>query len=173
MRKWQVYIERYPDFPKPGVVYYDFSPLIASPKIWEEALDELESYLEGIEYTVVAAIDAKGFILGAALAQRKGLPLVLVRKSGLVPGEVYTREFEKEYGRGSYQMQKGALDSKDRVLVAYDILAGPGASKAAFELVEEEASVAAGVYITELEYLGGREELSDYEIHSLYKVFDA
>ena len=87
--------------------------------------------------------------------------------------EQQTREFEKEYGRGSYQMQKGALDSKDRVLVAYDILTGPGASKAAFELVEEEASVAAGVYITELEYLGGREELSDYEIHSLYKVFDA
>lgn len=164
-------IRAIPDFPRPGVVYFDVRPLLQTPALWRQALQELRAELSSTHFDGIAAIEAKGFLLGSALALQYSLPLQLIRKPGLTPGLVLTRSFLKEYGEGSYQLHAYAFQPGERVLIVYDIMAGAGASLAAIRLVEAcGARVAALAYLVELEYLGGREELSDYQLVSLLKV---
>ena len=164
-------IEITKDFPKPGVSFTDFTPLHEDPDLFQELLTQAASALREIDYDTLVAVEAKGFILGGALAATLGKPLHLVRKPGLIPGKVLAASFVKEYGEGTYEMKDGALKPGDKAVVIYDILAGAGASAAAFALIEAQgAQVAAGLYVTELEYLGGRENLAYYNLISLVKI---
>jgi adenine phosphoribosyltransferase len=165
------FIETTRDFPKDGVVFFDFTPLHEDPEAFRLAVSTLANEAASYFPDVVVAVEAKGFILGTALATALGVPLVLARKEGLTPGRVLREEFVKEYGFGVYEMKDGVLTPGQRVLVVYDIMAGPGASRAVFNLVENQgATVAAAAYVIELEYLGGRELLDEVPLISLVKV---
>lgn len=166
------YIESFKDFPKEGVIFWDFTPLIEAPEIFCNAIDDIARHFDTNNITMIAAVESKGFIIGAALACKLRKPLILIRKQGLIPGQCLSESFVKEYGAGEYQIKKGVLND-DNVLIVYDILAGAGAIGAAINLVERsDAKVAGCAFIIELGYLGGREELKGYDIYSLVKIND-
>lgn len=159
------------DFPKPGVVYFDFTPILADPAAFRQAVGEVKRHFGHKQVTRIAAIEAKGFTLGSALAYEWGKPLILMRKPELTPGVVDSEKFEKEYGFGEYQLKAGQIGAGDSVLIIYDIMAGAGATRAAINLIERTGARVAGcAYVIELEYLGGRENLPDMDLFSLVKI---
>lgn len=165
------YIESFEDFPKKGVVFRDFTPLLADPLAFRAAIEGIEQHFSGAEVTKIAAIEAKGFTLGAALAYKMQKPLSLIRKPNLVPGLVDRERFVKEYGTGEYQIKMGQFTNADRVLIVYDIMAGAGATRAAINLIARSgAGVTGCAYVIELGYLGGRAELTDYDLFSLVTI---
>jgi adenine phosphoribosyltransferase len=165
------YIESRKDFPKDGVIFWDFTLLLANPDSFKQAIADIKGHFKYKKITKIAAIESKGFTIGSALAYELGLPLYLVRKPNLTPGEILSRTFEKEYGYGEYQIKKDAFRKGDTVLIVYDILAGPGASQAAINLIEESGAAVVGCsYVIELEYLEGREQLKGYDLFSLVKI---
>lgn len=165
------YIRSYPDFPKSGVLFWDFVPLLLAPQAFKQAIRNIKNHFENKTITHIAAIEAKGFTIGSALAYEMELPLVLIRKPGRTPGEVVKTSFTKEYGQGEYHLKAHSLNECDRVLVVYDILAGAGATQAAIELVESQGAEVEGcAYIIELAYLSGRESLCPYDLFSLVKI---
>lgn len=110
---YRQYIESHVGFPKEGVVYWDFTPILSEPAVFRAAVGEFVSHFRAKGVNKVAAIEAKGFTIGAAIAFEMQLPLVLIRKPELVPGEVESEKFEKEYGFGEYQI-KGAVHERRR-----------------------------------------------------------
>src|SRR5258708_25628480 len=98
MNKYIDYIESYTDFPKPGVVFWDFTPLHHNPKVFQQAINDIRNHFKYKNISKIVAIEAKGFILGSALASAMHLPFCLIRKPGLIPGSVLSEVFEKEYG---------------------------------------------------------------------------
>lgn len=175
---FKAFIESHVGFPKEGVVYFDFTPILAEPEVFRAAVSRFSEYFGGSSgrakgISKIAAIEAKGFTLGAALAYEMKLPLVLIRKPELVPGEVDSEKFEKEYGFAEYQIKKGQFDSNDRVLLIYDIMAGPGASNAACRLIARSGATVVGCgYVIELAYLNGRENLDVADVFSLVRIVD-
>ena len=164
-------IESFRDFPKDGVIFWDFTPLTDNPELFNKAIDDIAEHFSNKNITKIAAVESKGFVIGSALAYKLKKPLILIRKPGLIPGRILSETFTKEYGQGEYQMKEGVLDKSDNVLIVYDIMAGSGASGAAINLVEKTTAAVAGcAFVVELEYLGGREKLSKYDIFSLVKI---
>lgn len=167
------YIESCPDFPKPGVLFWDFVPLLAEPSIFKLAIQRIKTHYLNKHISHIVAIEAKGFAIGAALAYEMGLPLLLIRKPGLIPKKINTASFVKEYGDGEYQMKANSLENGNQVLIIYDILAAPGATEAAIQLVESQGALVSGcAYVIELEYLNGRQSLGNYDLFSLVKIKD-
>lgn len=167
------YVKGTENFPKPGIVYWDFTPLLADPEMRAKAIEAFCEHFKDSGYTHIAAIEAKGFILGSLLAHEMHLPLVLVRKPGLTPGQVVSESFVKEYGTSTYEMAKDRIAPKSKVLLVYDILAGPGASLAAVNLIQESGAKVLGcAYVIELTYLSGREQLPGLDVFSLVKIYE-
>jgi adenine phosphoribosyltransferase len=165
------YIRSYPDFPKDGVLFWDFSYLLKDVAARNSAVTDMKTFLADKNIDKIAAIEAKGFTLGAILAHELNLPLVLIRKPHRTPGRLYQQPFVKEYGTDAYELKADALETDERIAIVYDIMAGSGASKAAISLVQQcGAQVAALVYAIELAYLGGRQDLASYDIHSLVTI---
>lgn len=170
-RNYKEYIEASQDFPKEGVLFWDFTPLLESPQAFADAIEDFNDAFKKSNITKIAAIEAKGFIIGGALALSMHVPLAAVRKPGFTPGDVCTEKFEKEYGFGEYQLKKGRITPGERVLIVYDIIAAPGAIAATKKLIESAGGVAIGVVaVIELEYLHARAALDDLEIFSLVKI---
>ena len=166
-----VYIETFPDFPSPGVLFHDFTPLHADPEAFAVAISYLYEDTAPWGFNKMVAIEAKGFLIGSRLAGLAHVPLVLARKPGLTPGATIARDFIKEYGTGAYELKRSVLSPGDSVLIVYDILAGPGATNAVIEMIEElGASVAGAAFVIELEYLEGRTHLRTHNVTSLVKV---
>ncbi len=165
------FIRSYPDFPKEGVLFWDFSYLLKDVGARNAAIQDMKTFLAEKQVDKIAAIESKGFTLGAILAHELRLPLVLIRKSGLTPGRFHSEQFIKEYGTSEYQLKSDAVAKGERVAIVYDIMAGSGASNAAIKLVGQSGGqVAALLYATELAYLGGREDLEGQNIFSLVKI---
>ena len=159
------------DFPKEGVLYWDFTPLLMDISACRRAVLDIKKYFLGKGVGKIVAIESKGFTIGSMLAYEMGLPLVLIRKPSLIPGNVIKEKFVKEYGVGEYQLKSKRLFKGDNVLIVYDIMAGSGATKAVINLVEKcGAKVMGCSYVIELEYLNGREELKGYDLFSLVKI---
>lgn len=173
MKKYLKYIESSEDFPKPGVIFWDFTPLHQNPKVFRNAINDIAKHFRKKKITKIAAIEAKGFVLGGALALEMKRPLTLIRKVGLTPGKILSETFVKEYGQGEYQIKHNIFNKKDSVLIVYDIIAGKGAVGAAINLVEKSGAKVSGIAtVIELEYLKGREGLPSYDIFSLVKIKD-
>lgn len=171
MKHFSDYIVSYKDFPKPGVVYWDFTYLLKEPSIRSAAISAFIDHFQQRNITKVAAVESKGFTIGALIAERLHLPLILIRKPSLIPGNTHTASFVKEYGMGSYEIKADACTAADSVLIIYDIMAGAGATQAAATLIGKTGATVAGCgFIVELEYLHGREQLKDVDIFSLVKV---
>jgi adenine phosphoribosyltransferase len=165
------YVRSYPDFPKKDVLFWDFTYLLKDVNARKNAIEEIKEFLKDKKIDKIAAIESKGFTIGSILAYELNLPLVLIRKPNLIPGEYYSEEFVKEYGTAEYQIKKDAIEENENVVIVYDIMAGSGASMAGINLVKKCGGNVSGlVYITELEYLNGREDLKEYDIFSLVKV---
>lgn len=164
-------VRSYPNFPKDEVLFWDFTYLLKDVSKRKKAIEEMKEFLKDKKVDKIAAIESKGFTIGSILAYELDLPLVLIRKPNLIPGEKYSKEFVKEYGASEYQIKKDAIESDENVVIVYDIMAGSGASKAGISLVNRCGGNVTGlIYVTELEYLHGREDLKGYEIFSLVKV---
>jgi adenine phosphoribosyltransferase len=168
---YKKHIESFDNFPKQGVKFWDFTGILLNPEIFNEAILEIGHAFKDIEFNKIVAIEAKGFLIGGALALHLAKPLVLVRKPGFIPGKVQTQEFIKEYASGTYEMKENTLSSSDKVLIIYDILAAPGATLAAINLVKsQKAQVSGCAFMIELEYLQARKDLGKYKIHSVVKI---
>ncbi len=157
-----------PDFPKPGIIFKDITPLIKDPATLRLSVHQLLQPFLGRDITAVAGMEARGFIFGSLVAWELGLPFVPLRKPGKLPYDVETVAYDLEYGSATLEVHVDAFDANDRVLLIDDLLATGGTAKASCELVEKTgASVAACAFVVELDFLNGREKLADYEIHSL------
>jgi len=157
-----------PDFPKPGILFRDISPLLENGDLFRRAVDLLAAECEGIDPVKVVGLDARGFIFGAALAYRLGLGFIPVRKKGKLPFHTLSRSYELEYGMAEFEIHTDSLAVGEPVVIVDDLLATGGTAGAAARLVEElGARVLKALFVIELTGLGGRERVGLAEISSL------
>jgi adenine phosphoribosyltransferase len=157
-----------PDFPKPGIVFKDIMPLLASAEALTQTVDELAGWAEPREPDVVLGAEARGFITGGALACRLGCGFVAARKPGKLPWTTISAKYALEYGFDVLELHADAIKSGQRVLVHDDVLATGGTAKAKVELVEQLGGEVCGVlFVISLDFLNGKERLAGYDVHSL------
>lgn len=157
-----------PNFPKQGIVFRDVSPLLADPKAFHAAISAFASEWKGKQVDKIAGFDARGFIFGAALALKLGVPFVMLRKKGKLPGKTVSVVYGLEYGAATLEMQKGAVAVDDQVLLVDDLLATGGTAEAGATLVEAEGGTVVGfAFIVELTDLSGRAKIAAYPIQAL------
>ena len=162
------YIRSIPDWPKKGILFRDITPLLADPKALAAAIDALcAGFTEtGIEY--VAAVEARGFIFGAAVAEKLGAGFVPIRKKGKLPSKTESISYDLEYGIDTLEVHLDAIKSKAKVLMVDDLLATGGTMAAACKLIETIGGQVAGiVFLVELANLRGREKIADYKVKSI------
>ncbi len=163
----KAFINDVPDFPQQGIVFKDVSPLLGNPEAFHDVIECFRLEWSG-DIDAIAALDARGFLFGGALALVLGLPLVMLRKKGKLPGDTIGIEYGLEYGTASLEVQQGTFAPGSRVLVIDDLLATGGTAAAAIALVERSGACVAGcAFVVELVALCGRRMLGDYRIQSL------
>lgn len=160
-----------PDFPKPGVVYKDFTPLLADPSSLALAVELMANPYRGKGIDLVVGAESRGFIFGIAIAQALSAGFVPVRKPGKLPREVHGVEYDLEYGSDRLELHQDALKSGQRVLMVDDLLATGGTMRASCQLVEKTGAEIAGITVLiELDFLNGRDLLDGYsELHSVLR----
>jgi adenine phosphoribosyltransferase len=157
-----------PDFPTEGIIFKDLMPLIADRQYFAETIRELAEWTRPREPELVLGAEARGFIFGGALAYELGAGFIAARKPGKLPRETVEATYALEYGTDSLQVHRDAVTPGARVVVLDDVLATGGTARAKVELVEELGGVVVGVlFVIELTFLGGRERLEGYDVHSL------
>lgn len=153
------------DFPKPGIIFKDITPVLQDEKAFNEVLDDLAKHLNGANK--VAGIESRGFIFAAALAAKHKLGLVLFRKPGKLPRETHVMQYQLEYGFDSLEVHKDAINSSDSVFIVDDVLATGGTMWAASELVKKSGGKLANCAVfIEISALNGRTRLSSIPLHS-------
>ena len=157
-----------PDFPKPGVVFKDITPLLADSRTFRAALDLLGDRYRDRGIQVVVGVEARGFIIGSALAYKLGAGHVLIRKAGKLPFRTHRAVYQLEYGTDTLEIHEDALEAGTRVLIADDVLATGGTVGAAVDLVNKlGGDIVEIAFLVELTFLKGREKLADYPLFSL------
>ena len=157
-----------PDFPEPGIVFRDIMPLLADPTTLAAAVERLAEWAEPRRPDVIVGAEARGFILGAALAYRVGCGFVAARRPGKLPWQTVSASYVLEYGENSLELHADAIGHGHRVLVHDDLLATGGTARAIVDLAEQLGGNVVGVtFVIELEALNGREKLAGYDVHSL------
>ncbi len=165
----KTYVRDIRDFPKPGIVFKDITPLLAAGGALQSVVDQIADRYRGA-IDMVLGIESRGFIIGAAVAYRLGLGLALVRKPGKLPHKTYAARYELEYGTDTLEIHRDAFGNKSRVLIVDDLLATGGTASAAIELVRRlDGEVTACAFIIELAFLNGRRRLDVPEIFSLIR----
>ncbi|HUU83245.1 MAG TPA: adenine phosphoribosyltransferase [Phycisphaerae bacterium] len=164
-------IRSIPDWPKPGVVFKDITPLLNDPAGLALAVEYLTQPFRGKGIELVAGAESRGFIFGTAVATALSAGFVPIRKPGKLPAETHTEEYELEYGTDSLEIHTDAVQRGQRVLMVDDLLATGGTLAASCRLVESLGGTIVGVAVLiELEFLGGRRQLAQYPLHSILKV---
>jgi adenine phosphoribosyltransferase len=159
-----------PNFPKPGILFKDITPVLADPAAFRATIDALAERVAPLHAHGILAIESRGFIFGAALANTAGLPLQLVRKRGKLPRESFSVEYELEYGVDHLEMHKDAVRAGGRYLIVDDVIATGGTAAAVAKLVaQQRAAVAASVFLLELTFLNGRDRLAGHDVISLIR----
>ncbi len=162
------YIRDIPDFPSPGIVFKDITPLMASAPAFDTAISALAAIARGLRPEVVIAAEARGFLLGPALARELHAGFVLARKPGKLPYETVRAEYLLEYGTDALELHSDAVASGARVLVHDDLLATGGTARALCELVEQLGGEVVGcAFLIELGFLDGRARLEPHPVHAL------
>jgi adenine phosphoribosyltransferase len=161
-------IRHIPDFPKPGIQFKDITPLLLDADALSDAVMQLADWARPLDVDFVVAAEARGFILGAAIARELGAGFVPARKPGRLPHETIGAEYILEYGVDALEMHADALADGARVLLHDDLLATGGTAQALVELIEGTgAQIAGAAFLVELAFLGGRERLAGYDVHAL------
>ena len=162
------HIRDIPDFPSPGILFRDITPLIGMPDAFKYVIDNIMDHYPSDEFDCIVGIESRGFLLGAPIAYLMQKPLVLVRKQGKLPYDTLSVEYSLEYGSNIMEIQVGDIAQGSRVLVVDDLLATGGTLKAAAELVEKCGATVVGMgLVIELNGLGGRGLLDKYNLYSL------
>lgn len=162
------YIRSIPDWPKKGILFRDITPLLADPKAFSTAVDALCAPFTVAEVKYIAAVEARGFIFGAAVAEKLGIGFVPIRKKGKLPYKTQSVTYDLEYGTDTLEVHIDAIVKGAKVLMVDDLLATGGTMAAACRLIEKIGGQVAGIaFLIELEELCGREKLSGYKIHSV------
>lgn len=159
-----------PDFPKPGILFRDITPLLENPEASKAVIPAIISQLDGLQIDAVAGIESRGFLYGFPLAMALNVPFIAVRKKGKLPAETVEFSYDLEYGSATIEMHKGSVSKGMKVLVHDDLLATGGTAVAAHELIKKEGGeVVAFSFLIELRTLAGRELLvaQNRPIHSL------
>ena len=164
----QEYIRDIPDWPKEGILFRDITPLLADPEAFAAAVDTLSAGFTGTGVEYVAAVEARGFIFGSAVAEKLGAGFVPIRKKGKLPWQTESVTYDLEYGTDTLEVHRDAVKSGAKVLMVDDLLATGGTMAAACELVEKIGGHVAGiVFLIELADLGGRQKIAGYEVTSI------
>jgi adenine phosphoribosyltransferase len=162
------FVRDVPDFPRRGIVFKDIMPLLADARALHQAVDELAAWAEPKEVDVVVGAEARGFILGAALAYRLRCGFVAARKPGKLPYLTVGAKYALEYGFDALEMHVDALRGGARVLIHDDLLATGGTARAKIDLVQQLGAEVVGLaFVIELAFLNGRDRLYGYDVHSL------
>jgi adenine phosphoribosyltransferase len=161
-------IRSIPDFPKEGILFRDITPLLLQPDLFAEMIDALWEPFASARVDGIAGIESRGFLLGAALALRRRLPLVPLRKPGKLPAALFRETYDLEYGQDALEMHKDGVAAGQRILLVDDLLATGGTAGAAARLIRKGGAQVAGIaFLVELKGLGGRSRLGDDQIHVL------
>ena len=162
------YIRDIPDFPKPGILFKDITPLLADPAAFAYAIGRLADRYAGANLDAIAAAEARGFLFAAPLALQLRKPLVPLRKPGKLPYRTYSLKYDLEYGSAELHMHIDGVAPGAKVLMVDDLLATGGTMAAGCKLVEQAGGRVAGIaFLVELGFLNGRDKLAGYDIHSL------
>ena len=161
-------IRKVPDFPKEGVLFYDVTGILMNPKAFEYCIDRAGEIFDGQKLDAIAAIDARGFVFAAPLAYAKGLPLILVRKNGKLPGETYRKKFALEYGEDEVEVHKSDVEPGQRVVIVDDLIATGGTLRATADILVEAGATVQGIFaIIGLPFLKYMDQLHGYTVHTL------
>ena len=164
------FIRDIPDFPKPGILFRDITTLLKNKKAFKQAVDELTAKFKDKKIDVVVAVEARGFILGGAIAHKLGAGFVPVRKKGKLPAATNSVTYDLEYGTDTLEMHHDAINPGEKVLIVDDLLATGGTVKAVTDLVKQlQGNIAGIVFMIELKDLKGIDKLKDYPVFSLIK----
>ena len=162
------HIRDIPDFPKPGILFRDITPLLAEPRALAAAVDGLVDPWRHERIDAIAAVEARGFLFAPPMALALGVGVIPVRKPGKLPADTIAHEYELEYGSDRLEMHRGILAPAARVLVVDDVLATGGTARACARLVEVAGATVVGMaFLVELAFLGGRERLAPHRVESL------
>lgn len=172
----KTYIRSIADFPKPGIMFRDITPMLKSADAMKEVIRRMAEPFRESGVTSVLAAEARGFVFGAPLAMELGCAFVPVRKPGKLPGETQQFQYDLEYGSDTLEIHSDAISAGDRVLLVDDLLATGGTIEACLNLArQQEATVLGAAFVIELTFLSGRDRLDDIEVVSLlqYATEDA
>jgi adenine phosphoribosyltransferase len=157
-----------PDFPKEGIIFKDITPLFRDPSSLKEIIDKISDRYAGQKIDVVVGTEARGFLIGPAIAMKLNAGFVPIRKPGKLPCETATMTYELEYGTDTVEMHKDAISNNDSVLMVDDLLATGGTMAASCDLVESLGGTIVGcAFIIELDFLNGKDKLGKFDVFSL------
>lgn len=167
------HIRSIPNFPKPGIMFRDITPLLAKPDIFREVIRRMVERFRDERVTAVLAAEARGFIFAAPLALELNAAFIPIRKPGKLPFDTHSFHYELEYGTDSLEMHTDAITADDRVLLVDDLLATGGTMQACIQMTERaEAEVVGATFLVELDFLNGRERLAPCDVYSLIHYSD-
>lgn len=161
-------IRNIPDFPKPGIMFKDITPLLQNGPLFRQAIDAMAAQVHGQQIDIVVGVESRGFLFASALAYKLGAGLVIVRKPGKLPYQTYQATYELEYGTDTLEIHQDAIQSGQKVLIVDDVLATGGTMKATAELVKTfKADIVGIAFLSELTFLNGREKLKEYSVNTV------
>ena len=164
------YIDTHPDFPKPGILFYDISSLMINKDIWQETINQFSTLVKKHNPEVLAGIESRGFIFASTVSYILNKPFIMLRKKNKLPAEVHSIDFELEYGTATIEVHKDSINEKDAVLIIDDLIATGGTAEAAAKLVKiSKGTVAGFIFVINLFDLGGCDKLikSNYKVENL------
>ena len=163
-------IAEYPNFPKKGILFRDFSPILKDPAALSLIADEFLKHFHPKDFDLFAGIESRGFILACVLASRYNKGMIMIRKAGKLPGKTVKLSYTVEYGKDAIEIQKDIIKEGQRILICDDLLATGGTAKASAKLIEKVGGKISGfAFIIELTELNGMKEISKYDCKSLVK----
>ncbi len=167
------YIATIPDYPSPGILFRDVTPLIDDGEAYQEAIDQLAAYASEVGADIICGPESRGFIFGCPVAYKLNLGFVPVRKPGKLPRETISCKYDLEYGSNELFMHKDAIKPGQRVVIIDDLLATGGTCQATIKMIEQLGGVVAGIaFIIELDGLNGRKNLEGYNVKALLNMSD-
>jgi adenine phosphoribosyltransferase len=161
-------IRKVPDFPKPGVLFYDITGILMNPKAFSYCIDRMSELYKGVSFDGIAAIESRGFIFAAPYAYKHGLPLILLRKKGKLPGETYRLAFSLEYGEDVLEVHRGDLYTGQKLILVDDLIATGGTLRAAAQLLSMGGAKVTSIFgVVGLPFLHYEKALGDFEVKTL------
>ncbi len=159
------------DFPKPGILFKDITPIFHNPQLCEDIVNTFAAFYTGKNINAIVGVESRGFLFGFALAAKLNIPFVLVRKSGKLPYKTISYEYDLEYGSAKVEMQVDEIKPGWNVLIHDDLLATGGTAEAAAKLIQMQNGIVAGfAFVVELDFLKGKERLSQYSENNISLV---